>query len=88
MVFSCRSRKRVVNLGGVVLEEAAERLAGVAPHCSKLGVEIGDIRDQVVSLLGLLQTTEGHLGTGDELLGVLEVLELEWGLAHGPAHTV
>lgn len=36
----------------------------------------GDERDEVVALLGLLKTTEGHLGTGDELLGVLEVGEL------------
>lgn len=36
----------------------------------------GNIRDQVVALLALLQATEGHLGAGDELLGVLEVLEL------------
>jgi hypothetical protein len=35
-----------------------------------------NIRDEVVALLGLLETTEGHLGAGDELLGVLEVLEL------------
>ena len=32
---------------------------------------------QVVAVLGLLQATEGHLGTGDVLLGVLEVLELD-----------
>ena len=57
-------------------------------HHSRIGGEIGNIRDQVVSLLGLLETTEGHLGAGDELLGVLEVLELKWGLAHGPAHAV
>ena len=36
----------------------------------------GNIRDQVVPLLALLQTTEGHLGTRDVLLGVLEVGEL------------
>lgn len=36
----------------------------------------GNIRDQVVPLLALLQTTEGHLGTRDELLGVLEIAEL------------
>jgi hypothetical protein len=36
----------------------------------------GNIRDEVIPLLALLETTEGHLGTGDELLGVLEVLEL------------
>lgn len=32
--------------------------------------------DQVVAVLGLLETTKGHLGTGNVLLGVLEVLEL------------
>lgn len=35
-----------------------------------------NIRDEVVALLALLQATEGHLGAGNELLGVLEVLEL------------
>jgi len=38
---------------------------------------LGEEGDQVVAVLGLLQATEGHLGTGDVLLGVLEVLELE-----------
>ena len=33
--------------------------------------------DEVVSVLGLLETTESHLGTGNVLLGVLEVLELQ-----------
>jgi hypothetical protein len=32
--------------------------------------------DQVVAVLGLLETTEGHLGARNELLGVLEVLKL------------
>jgi len=32
--------------------------------------------DEVVAVLGLLETTECHLGTGDVLLGVLEVLKL------------
>lgn len=31
--------------------------------------------DEVVAVLGLLEATEGHLGTGNVLLGVLEVLE-------------
>jgi len=31
--------------------------------------------DEVVAVLGLLETTEGHLGARDVLLGVLEVLE-------------
>ncbi len=30
-----------------------------------------NLRDEVVPVLLLLQTTEGHLGTGDVLLGVL-----------------
>jgi hypothetical protein len=34
------------------------------------------VGDEVVAVLGLLQATEGHLGTGNVLLGVLEVLEL------------
>lgn len=48
-------------------------------HCQygNFGISGGDERDEVVALLGLLETTEGHLGTGDELLGVLEVGELE-----------
>lgn len=33
--------------------------------------------DEVVSVLGLLETAEGHLGTRNVLLGVLEVLELK-----------
>ena len=34
-----------------------------------------DLRDKVVPVLLLLETTEGHLGTRNVLLGVLEVLE-------------
>lgn len=60
-------------LCGGFLEVAAGELVGV-----KVILRRGNIRDQVVALLALLQTTEGHLGAGDELLGVLEVLEL-WG---------
>lgn len=36
----------------------------------------GNIRDQVVPVLLLLQATERHLGPRDVLLGVLEVLKL------------
>jgi hypothetical protein len=32
--------------------------------------------DKIVAVLGLLEAAEGHLGTGNVLLGVLEVLEL------------
>jgi len=47
-------------------------------HLSGLFLEEGD---KVVAILGLLQATEGHLGTRNVLLGVLEVLELEKGSA-------
>jgi len=39
---------------------------------------LGKEGDQVVAVLGLLETTKGHLGTGNVFLGVLEVLELCW----------
>ena len=38
---------------------------------------LGSLRNEVVAVLSLLQATEGHLGTGNELLGVLEVGELQ-----------
>jgi len=34
-----------------------------------------EVADQVVAVIGLLQPSESHLGTGNVLLGVLEVLE-------------
>ena len=37
--------------------------------------------DQVVSVLGLLEATESHLGARNVLLGVLEVLKLQAKLA-------
>ena len=40
-------------------------------------VEWKHVRDEVVPVLVLLETAEGHLGAGDELLGVLEVVELK-----------
>lgn len=43
-----------------------------------------NLRNEVVAVLLLLETTEGHLGTGDVLLGVLEVSE-EGGLVPGDA---
>lgn len=67
-------RKTSGHLCGGLLEVAAGGLACIQ---DKLGS--GNIRDQVVALLALLETTEGHLGTGDELLGVLEVAELGGG---------
>jgi hypothetical protein len=50
-----------------------EKSAQVAMRLFGLVLEEGD---QVVAVLGLLETTEGHLGAGNVLLGVLEVLEL------------
>jgi hypothetical protein len=42
---------------------------------SRLSSSILEVGNEVVAVLGLLQATESHLGTGDVLLGVLEVLE-------------
>ena len=39
--------------------------------------ELGDVRDEIVPILLLLQTTKGHLGAGDIFLGILQVLELD-----------
>lgn len=55
-------------------------LASVHEHegCSstrELRVESQNLRDEVVPVLLLLETTEGHLGARNVLLGVLEVLE-------------
>ncbi len=36
---------------------------------------LGHVGDEVGAVLGLLDAGEDHLGAGDELLGVLEVLE-------------
>lgn len=35
-----------------------------------------DLRDQVIPVLFLFQSTKGHLGTGDVLFRILEVVEL------------
>lgn len=40
-----------------------------------LSASILKVGNKVVSVLRLLKTTEGHLGTGNVLLGVLKVLE-------------
>lgn len=42
-------------------------------HLSRLLLQEGD---QVVPVLGLLEPAKRHLGAGDVLLGVLEILEL------------
>lgn len=41
----------------------------------RLSTRVLEVGNEVVSVLGLLQATEGHLGAGDVLLGVLEVVE-------------
>ena len=46
----------------------------VGGFCPRPGAR--NLRDQVIAVLRLLETTEGHLGTGDVLLGVLEVVKL------------
>lgn len=38
-------------------------------------IERPNVRDEVVPVLVLLETAERHLGAGDELFGVLEVVE-------------
>lgn len=53
--------------------ESKEKTQTRAKRLLGLVLEEGD---EVVSVLGLLETTEGHLGAGNVLLGVLEVLEL------------
>jgi hypothetical protein len=50
--------------------KSKERMARLCGLVLKVG-------DKVVAVLGLLQATEGHLGAGNVLLGVLKVLELE-----------
>jgi len=47
--------------------------ARVARRLFGLFLEEGD---QIITVLGLLEATEGHLGAGNVLLRVLEVLEL------------
>jgi hypothetical protein len=42
----------------------------------RLGGGLLEVGDEVVSVLGLLETAKGHLGARDVLLGVLKVLEL------------
>jgi hypothetical protein len=59
-------------LSGALLEPAVERVS----LCSSLLKVSGLLRDEVVAVLGLLETTESHLGSGNVLLGVLEVGEL------------
>jgi hypothetical protein len=54
----------------------AERWRESAEEVMRLFGLVLEEGDQVVAVLGLLETTEGHLGAGNVLLGVLEVLKL------------
>jgi hypothetical protein len=72
LVQSEEGVKQIIEKGHVVSERWG-RSAQVAIRLFGLVLEEGD---QVVTVLGLLETAEGHLGTRNVLLGVLEVLEL------------
>ena len=45
-----------------------------------------NVRDQIVPVLGLLETAESHLGSWDVFLGVFEVFELEQLSVCAPRH--
>ena len=42
--------------------------------CCPLSAGLLEVGNKIISVLSLLKTTEGHLGSGNVLLGVLEVL--------------
>lgn len=46
------------------------------------------IRDKIIPVLLLLQATERHLGPGDVLLWVLEILKLRATILHQQTHTI
>lgn len=77
-----KTRKKTLDrLCGRLLEVTVEQeVVSHEPYRSILRIaeRRQNVRDQVVALLALLQTTEGHLGAGNELLGVLKVAELWW----------
>jgi hypothetical protein len=54
----------------------SEKVVSVQVALGRLFGLILEEGDQVVTVLRLLETTESHLGAGNVLLGVLEVLEL------------
>jgi hypothetical protein len=58
----------------IYLVSSRRKLGGVS-IVSAWYIDIGNLRDQVVAVLLLLESTEGHLGARDVLLWVLEVLE-------------
>lgn len=56
----------------VLLRRNLQHISASGRRCLSFGYE----RDQVVPVLGLLQSTESHLGAWNVFLRVLEVLEL------------
>jgi hypothetical protein len=79
----CRGRAFLLvarRLSGLLLEVAIHTPLAARTEL----IEVQVLRDEVVAVLGLLKTTEGHLSTGNELLGVLEVVELEASQSCGP----
>jgi hypothetical protein len=67
LVQSEKGGKRIIEKGHFVSERWGESVE-VAKRLFGLSLEEGD---QVVAVLGLLETTEGHLGARNVLLGVL-----------------
>lgn len=73
-----KSGRELLTRGNRIVEESyrgrtEQDAAIVVRRLCGLLLEEGD---EVVAVLGLLETAEGHLGAGNVLLGVLEVLEL------------
>lgn len=59
---------------------SSRRKLGIVSSVSGWQLVVGNLRDQVVAVLLLLESTEGHLGARDVLLWVLEVLEQSVGV--------
>lgn len=68
-----RKCRRVFGVSGRDTSRWYNGYSGYGRHLLGLFTEEGD---QVVPVLALLETTEGHLGARNVLLGVLKVLEL------------
>src|SRR6185295_19332886 len=64
----------ILHLCGGLLEEARVQKY-VSTGAMQQEEEEKNIRDEVVPVLVLLETAKGHLGAGDVLLGVLEVVK-------------
>lgn len=68
-VYQKRSFSPVVR---VVLFISLQQRGNAAAH---LFGSVGEVSNEILAVLLLLQATESHLGSGDVLLGVLEVSE-------------